>query len=240
VRIEAGQRTEAVMAAIAAGAARTGADFGLLMAQARVESGLRPDAAARGSSARGLFQFTAGTWLEMMKRHGAALGLSDGPGDPDRLLKLREDPLASSLMAGALAADNRAVLERRLGRAVDAVELHLAHFLGAGGAARFLTALSAAPAMAAAIVVPAAAAANRAIFYAGDGSPRSLADVKALMAARLGLDLGRDGSVLPVSGKDLPAEAAPAASPAASPALGMVPGMAPVWAARLLLAQLAG
>ena len=43
------------------------------------------------------------------------------------------------------ASDNRAYLERRLGRPAEPVDLYLAHFLGAGGAARFLRAHDANP-----------------------------------------------------------------------------------------------
>src|SRR3954464_13439738 len=53
----------------------TGVDFGFLMAEAAQESGFRADAKATTSSATGLFQFTEGTWLEMVRRHGARHGL---------------------------------------------------------------------------------------------------------------------------------------------------------------------
>src|SRR5689334_11742651 len=54
----------------------TGVDFGYLMAEAAQESGLRADAKASTSSATGLFQFTEGTWLDMVRRHGAEHGLA--------------------------------------------------------------------------------------------------------------------------------------------------------------------
>ena len=89
-------------------------------------------------------------------------------------------------MAGEFAHDNGARLEKRLGRAVGATDLYMAHFLGAGGAVTFLGALAAAPATAAAAILPAAAAANRAVFYHRDGSARTVAEVYDRFAVKLG------------------------------------------------------
>ena len=44
-------------------------------AQARLESGLDPDAKARTSSATGLYQFIDSTWLRTLDRHGAKHGM---------------------------------------------------------------------------------------------------------------------------------------------------------------------
>src|SRR3546814_1953954 len=64
-----------VRSAIAQASRRTGMDFGYLYKQARIESGLRPDAKARTSSATGLYQFIDQSWLAALKRHGAKHGL---------------------------------------------------------------------------------------------------------------------------------------------------------------------
>jgi hypothetical protein len=188
-----------IVDALTRAAAKTGTDFGFLMAQARSESGLRADAKAATSSARGLFQFTGSTWFDMVARHGgnhpalgwAADALKSGAAQAgsavrEAVLALRDDPEAASLMAGELAKDNAQRLETRLGRTVNAGEVHLAHFLGLGGATRFLKALAASPDVAAARVVPAAAVANRSIFYDKGGAARSLADVMRLMAGKVG------------------------------------------------------
>jgi hypothetical protein len=188
---------DGVADAIRTAAARTGVDFSYLMAQARVESGLDPKAQARTSSARGLYQFTNATWLETVKKHGAAHGLgwaadaiasgAAGAGSAVRatILGLRDNAEAAALMAGEFARDNGANLEKRLGRAVGATDLYMAHFLGSGGAAKFLHALAAAPEAAAATLLPAAAAANRSIFFDRDGSPRSVAEVYRRFAAKI-------------------------------------------------------
>ncbi|WP_231739363.1 lytic transglycosylase domain-containing protein [Novosphingobium sp. FSW06-99] len=177
-----------VQTAIARAAAATGVDFTYLLAQARLESGLDPQARARTSSARGLYQFTGSTWLSTLDRHGADLGLAGAsahdPATRAQLLALRQDPQASALMAGELANDNRTALNAVLGRDPDNAELYLAHFLGPDAAGRFLSALSNDPDQSAAALVPKAAAANRAIFFAG-ASPRSVGQVMDLLRNRL-------------------------------------------------------
>ena len=50
-----------VRGAIARASESTGVDFDYLLAQARLESGLNPDAKARSSSATGLYQFIDST-----------------------------------------------------------------------------------------------------------------------------------------------------------------------------------
>lgn len=212
-----------VRAAIAHGAARTGIAFDFLLAQAQVESGLDPTARASTSSATGLFQFIDSTWLATMQKHGAAHGLGTlaaaigtGPKGPfvadptlrQQILALRHDPALASVMAGALAQDNRAALVPVLGREPDAGELYLAHFLGAGGANRFLTALQANPAQAAAALFPAQAAANRTIFHLPGGAPRSLAEVMELMRGKMAQAMD-----VPGAGSLAVAQASPAPSP---------------------------
>lgn len=182
-------------AAIARAARATGVDFSYLLAQARIESSLDPSARASTSSAAGLYQFTRGTWEATLGRHGSEHGLGwaqeavtgGGMRDPamrDRIMALRFDPEASALMAAELAEDNRADLSARLGRAPDASELYLAHFLGSAGAGKFLEALAANPDQSAAAILPAAASANRGIFYAG-GRPRSVSGVMDLIRAKV-------------------------------------------------------
>lgn len=190
-----------VVAAIATASERTGVDFDYLLGQARIESGLNPMAKARTSSATGLFQFTQQTWLATLKddgpKHGyqwAADAISQGtngryritdPGMRSAILDLRKDPLAASSMAAEFAEDNAAFVAARTGQAPEPVDLYLAHFLGAAGAAKFLTAYASDPQVAAAPLFPAAAAANRNIFYTRDGSARTLSDIRNRFAAKL-------------------------------------------------------
>jgi hypothetical protein len=190
-----------VLDAVQNASARSGIDFDYLFDVARVESAYNPAARASTSSARGLYQFTKQTWLATLDRHGANHGLAwaadaigrDASGrlsvaDPalrQQIFDLRDDPAASSNMAAALTGDNRAYLESRIGRSAEPVDLYLAHFLGSGGAAKFLTALAANPDQPGASMMPEAAAANRSVFYAGDGSMRSLAEIRERFRAKL-------------------------------------------------------
>ncbi len=190
-----------VVDAVQMASARTGIDFDYLVDVARVESGYNPTAKAATSSARGLYQFTKQTWLATLDRHGANHGLAwaaeaigrDASGrltvaDPalrQQIFDLRDDPFAASTMAAALTGDNRAYLESRIGRSAEPVDLYLAHFLGSGGAARFLAALDANPDQPGAPMMPEAAAANRSVFYAPDGSMRSLGEIRDRFRAKL-------------------------------------------------------
>ena len=198
--VQAGQ----VQTAIAGASRATGVDFSYLLGQARLESSLNPNAKAGTSSAAGLYQFTGGTWLATLERHGAEHGLGWASGaisggrvrDPamrQQIMALRYDPAASALMAGELANDNSAHLTAVLGRAPDPAELYLAHFLGADGAGRFLTALNADPSQSAAALFPAAAAANRGIFFDAGGAPRSLSAVMELMRGKMSAAMGDTG-----------------------------------------------
>ena len=197
----AGAARSGVGAAIRQASATTGVDFNYLLGQARIESGLDPNARAKTSSATGLFQFIEQTWLGTVEKHGARHGLGwaaaaigRGPGgryfvaDPaarQAILDLRRDPQAASAMAAEFAADNQSYLEGRLGRPVQSVDLYLAHFLGAGGAAKFLAAHDSDPGAPAAAALPAAARANRWVFYDRAGAPRSFAEIRDRFAAKL-------------------------------------------------------
>jgi len=190
-----------VMDAMQNASVRTGVDFDYLVDVARVESGYNPTAKASTSSARGLYQFTKQTWLATLDRHGANHGMAwaadaigrDASGrltvtDPtlrQQIFDLRDDPTAASTMAAALTGDNRDYLESRIGRGAEPVDLYLAHFLGSGGAAKFLTALDANPDQPGATMMPEAAAANRSVFYAPDGSMRSLAEIRDRFRVKL-------------------------------------------------------
>jgi hypothetical protein len=193
-----GRDVAAITAVVRDAAARTGVDFNFLLAQAKAESGLDPTARARTSSARGLYQFTSGTWLEMVRRHGNEHGLGwaaeminkgaarAGSAAHATILALRDNAGAAALMAGEFAGDNAAILEKHLGRVAGAADLYMAAFLGAGGATRFLSAMAHSPGAAAASLFPREAAANKSIFFGRDGSLRSLIEIYDRMAAKIG------------------------------------------------------
>ncbi len=208
---EGGSGRDRVTAAIQLASANTGVQFGYLLNQARLESGLNPNARARTSSATGLFQFIDQTWLGMVRQHGAEHGLGwaaaqirqgpngryyvADPGTRQQILDLRRQPEAASAMAAEYAADNGRYLENRLGRQMEPVDLYLAHFLGAGGAARFLRAHDANPDAAAAPLLAQAARANRPIFYNRDGSMRSFAEIRARFAEKIATGSQSGGAI---------------------------------------------
>jgi hypothetical protein len=189
-------------------------DFSYLLAQARLESSLNPNAHAATSSASGLYQFTNSTWLQTLQKHGDALGgnaggLSAGLGamggggtlaalsDPAaraQLMALRTDPNASAMMAAQLASDNQTALTGVLGRTPDASELYLAHFLGADGAGKFLTGLASNPDQSAAALLPRAAVSNRNVFFDSSGSARSLGQVMGLLRSRMDAAMQVEGN----------------------------------------------
>ena len=195
-----------VRGAIARASESTGVDFDYLLAQARLESGLNPDAKARTSSATGLYQFIDSTWLRTMDRHGSKYGYAwagdaIGPGGGvanagtrEQLLSLRYDADVSALMAAELARDNSAGLKGFLGRDPEPAELYLAHFLGLGGAQTFLGAYRTDAGQSAAALLPKAASSNRPIFY-DNGRARSVAEVMSLLQTKVANAMGRDGDM---------------------------------------------
>lgn len=190
-----------VTTAIQLASQKTGIDFNYLLGQAQVESGMRTNARAGTSSASGLYQFIEQSWLGVVKEHGDKHGLgwasdairrtSSGrfvvsdPATRQAILSLRNDPQAASLMAAEHASDNKDALEATLGRDATGTDLYMAHFLGIGGARKFLKAMDVDGDRSGATLFPAAARANRGIFYAQNGAPRSLDEIYQRFAGKL-------------------------------------------------------
>jgi hypothetical protein len=189
-----------VTGAIKQASTNTGASFQYLLAAAKMESDFNPTAGASTSSAHGLYQFIDQTWLATVKDAGGQFGYgqyadaitktSSGDytvSDPSMyrsIMKLRDDPAASSAMAGALTQSNSFQLTGKLGRRPTDGELYMAHFLGVGGAATLINSAVDNPQASAARMFPNAAAANRSIFYDRQGNARSVSDVYAMLNAR--------------------------------------------------------
>jgi hypothetical protein len=225
-----------VAGAIRQASQATGTSFSYLLATAQVESGLNPGAGASTSSARGLFQFVDQTWLGTMKQSGAALGygryadaITRTPSghyevkDPtlrSQILKLRSDPTANAVMAGAFTKANATYLTQKLGRPPTEGELYIAHFLGAGGAARLISLAASNPNARATDYFAHAAQANRSIFYnQRTGTVRSLAEVRDVLTGRY--DVARSHPIESAG----PALATNYSTPA-SPPLSLVPDTA--------------
>ncbi|HET9413717.1 MAG TPA: transglycosylase SLT domain-containing protein [Pseudolabrys sp.] len=182
-----------ITGAIRQAAQSTGISFEYLLTTAKIESNLNPSAQASTSSAKGLYQFIDQTWLGTMKQDGAALGLgryadaiTRAPGghyevaDPAMraaILRLRTDPQASAMLAGALTRNNAALVGASIGRKPTNGELYIAHFLGADGAGKLINGAASRPQASAAAMFPHAAAANHNIFYDNHGRARSVGEV---------------------------------------------------------------
>lgn len=195
----AGSGSTRVVQAIKTAAQKTGVDFAYLMQKAETESSLNPSAQAKGSSARGLYQFTGSTWLDTLDKHADKYGLGDiasaigrkngvayvaDPAKRKEIMALRDNPELSACMAGELANDNAACLKAKTGGAVGGTELYLAHFLGAGGAGQLLKKIDSNPNTPAASILPQAAAANHNIFYTDGGRARTVKEVYDHFAAK--------------------------------------------------------
>jgi hypothetical protein len=189
--------SQAVISAVKNASVRTGVDFNYLMAKARQESSFNPAAKAKTSSATGLFQFIDSTWLSAVKEHGAKFGMGDIAAKIDasgkvadattrqQILKLRENPEVAANLTAAMTKDNADFLSTSLGGKVGENELYLAHFMGLGGANKFLKARLDNPMQPAADLFPAAASANRNVFYDTGGRKRSLDQVYDFLAQKI-------------------------------------------------------
>lgn len=144
-----------ILDAIQTAARESGIDPHLLAAIAWRESRFDPDARNQQSSAKGLLQFTSGTWLRVVRDYGSAhdaaeyaaaihtsrsgdLVVSDSM--RSAILQLRSNPTLSAKLAAQSMRRQRAVMEAQLGRPVTSADLYLMHVLGPTGAMRFLTA----------------------------------------------------------------------------------------------------
>ncbi|MFN7114750.1 MAG: transglycosylase SLT domain-containing protein [Alphaproteobacteria bacterium] len=225
-----------VIKAVQSASRKTGADFAFLMQKASAESSFNPTAKAKTSSATGLYQFIESTWLNMVKKHGDKFGLGDYANkiemkngkavcqsDCDRkdILALRNDPEIAALMAGAFTAENKAHLQKNTKGDIGATELYFAHFMGAGGASKFLNSRAVNGDAIAADIFPAAAKANKNVFYdKASGEARTLNEVYAFFDKKF----GGSGAAAKPETQVAEAAAKPAApKAAATPARGSIP-----------------
>jgi Transglycosylase SLT domain len=187
-----------------------------LVVVAAQESSFDPRRHAHRTSAMGLYQFTADTWLRSVRAFGAKHGLGEyarqivvdrrgvvsmhDSAARTRLLRLRADPRISALMAAELARDNKARLERILDRPVTPAEIYMAHFLGVVQAARVIETARSAPHTPGVRLLPASARANPAIFkpLGRIASARAIVDKIAVyyqrQEMRIALRVGTRGS----------------------------------------------
>jgi hypothetical protein len=222
----------AVTNAIRNAAGATGTSFSYLLATAKIESDLDPSVTMKSSSAAGLFQFIEQTWLGTLKQAGPAFGYGDyanaisrdssgrysvsDPAMRRAIMRLRNDPSANAVMAGALTQSNAAGLIRRIGRQPTESELYIAHFLGVGGAGKLINLTASNGQATAADVFPQAANANRPIFYDRQGNARSISGVYSEIVRRF--KVASDGTSAILAGAAAVRRMQPAALAAPLPA----------------------
>jgi hypothetical protein len=148
-----------------------------MMTTAKQESGFKADANAKTSSAAGLYQFTKDTWAITSKQ-------VYGNSQPD---SLRNDACASANAAAELAYRNGKSLKAN-GIEPTPDNLYAAHFLGVGGATKFLRAAknpANANVSARNFVSTKAANANESIFGTAS-NPKSVSEVQGFFNAKIG------------------------------------------------------
>jgi len=154
----------------AAGRAPSSADMTTYMRTvAMLESGGDPKAKNTRSSAGGLFQFLESSYEGVTGRKGSGAE--------------RFDPAKSTEAMAKFSQDQKSQMEKNLGRGVSGADLYMGHFLGAGGATKFLGAKDRDPTQSAAKFDPAAAKANPEIYF-NKGKERSMDEVYQLMTEK--------------------------------------------------------
>jgi hypothetical protein len=197
-----GLASKEVVQAVENAAAKTGVDFSFLMEKAAAESGFDPAAQSKSSSAAGLYQFIDSTWLQMVREYGPKYGLGNLAGQikvrdgklcvddcasKEAILGLRKNPEIAALMAGEFSAGNRQYLETHTEGGVGTTELYLAHFMGPGGAAKFLNSRAQNGNVVAASVFPKEANANKNVFFdPATGRARTLNGIYDFFAKKFG------------------------------------------------------
>jgi hypothetical protein len=124
---------EAIGKAALAGSAVIGAGGDYTAYRRTLESGGNPNAKNPNSSATGIDQFTAGTWMGVVESSKPqwAQGLSR-----DEILKMRRDPVKSGEMATELDRQNAAALAKA-GQPATNENLYAAHHFGAAAGVKF-------------------------------------------------------------------------------------------------------
>jgi hypothetical protein len=195
-----GSTRAGIAGAIKQAASNIGTSFEYLLTTAKMESDFNPKAGASTSSAHGLYQFIDQTWLGTVKEAGSQLGYGQysdaisksasgtySVSDPTArtaIMKLKDDPTASSAMAAVLTQSNSFKLTGAIGRRPTDSELYMAHFMGVSGAAKLISNAEDNPQASGAKLFPNAAAANHSIFYDSSGRARSVSEVYSVLTSR--------------------------------------------------------
>ena len=184
--------SEKVAMAIEKASRLVGVDTALMYAIAKQESAFNPEAKAKGTTAKGLYQFIQGTWEGMVKTYGNKFPI----------LKERSplDPEANAI-AGALYIKENSDILSKAKIAVDATSIYAAHFLGSSGAKKLF---SLKPSEIAAEKMSDAAKTNKSVFYKTDekgkpklNEPKTAAEVIEFLFKKVGQYQSVYAAILP-------------------------------------------
>lgn len=131
------KRFDNVKADIFEASVTTGINMSELVAIGSLESKLRPDVKARGSTAKGMLQYTDGTWKSKRKQYADELGLASNA---------HQNNLRANLLIGSkdLQDTKRKLIERThlTEQTLTLGDVYLAHFLGEDGAVKVINSYS--------------------------------------------------------------------------------------------------
>lgn len=167
-----------------------GIDPNIMLTTAAIESDFNPNAKAGTSSASGLMQFIKSTWKETISKHGSKYGYDQSTSP--------FDPKASALMGAHYIKDSLSGLSKSYKGAISSVEAYLVHFMGPGGAAKFLKAMQENPGQYGSQLMPKEAAANQSIYF-GKNGPRTLGEIYQWFYNKVRTKASRYGIELPAS-----------------------------------------
>ena len=166
----------------------SGVPLDLMLQIAAVESDFVPRAGAKTSSAKGLYQFIDDTWGDVKRKYGKKFGIPNNAH--------QHDPVANALLGGAFLRENSEGITTIKDNA-NSTDLYLAHFLGLGGAKRFLRGLNDNPEQDARKLVKGdIPGANKSIFF-DNGKPRTARGVYEDLANRVKLKAEQHGLATP-------------------------------------------
>lgn len=152
---------------------KSGVPLDVLIPIAKQESSFKNNETVSSSSAKGIFQFTDGTWASMMKQAAPIYGLPT--------TSSVFDPRANILMGAEFARMNGEAIRHAFGRAPQPGEYYISHFLGTQGGINFIHANEKSPDASAAALFPQAAHANPTIFFDKAGAPRTVSQVNSFL-----------------------------------------------------------
>jgi uncharacterized protein (TIGR02594 family) len=143
--------------AITSAADRVGVPQSTMLAFSDIESSHMAGVGASSSSAKGLYQFTSGTWSSMVTQYGNLYNVSS---DPNTIY----DPNANALMGAQFVKNNMNVLQQHGIANPTPGQLYAMHLMGQSGGVSLISAAQSSPDKDASLLFPAAAAANPNLF----------------------------------------------------------------------------